>query len=315
MKKILSYFTAFFNAPRKPVFIGLFGLLVAFFLWLTYALKVDWRFTGQSLEVVLLGRWSLYVMPCIATACLYAVLHGQTAGLRKPMFWVLLVLIPTVIAVNQTFSWFGAVHDFFPRPFFKFGYLLVYHLQSSVMYLVLPLVFRFIIDRQPIRESNGHTHFYGLTATGFEWRPYVVLLLAMLPLLIWASFQPEFLKHYPRHIAGDAERDLGVSPLLTVGTMELGYIMQFITLELFFRGFIVMRLEPYVERGGVWVMTMLYVILHFGKPFPETLGSCFGGLILGVIAYYSRSIFGGVLIHLGVAMLMEILAWLQVMTR
>jgi hypothetical protein len=52
-------------------------------------------------------------------------------------------------------------------------------------------------------------------------------------------------------------------------------------------------------------------MLHFGKPMGEAVSSIFGGFILGVIALYSRSILGGVIIHLGVAWLMEFTAWCQ----
>ena len=39
--------------------------------------------------------------------------------------------------------------------------------------------------------------------------------------------------------------------------------------------------------------------------------SVFGGLVLGIIAYHTRTIWGGVILHLGVAWGMEALAFLQ----
>jgi hypothetical protein len=38
----------------------------------------------------------------------------------------------------------------------------------------------------------------------------------------------------------------------------------------------------------------------------ECISSFFGGLILGVIAYRTRSIVGGLVVHLGIAWMMEI---------
>ncbi len=50
-------------------------------------------------------------------------------------------------------------------------------------------------------------------------------------------------------------------------------------------------------------------MIHFyGKPFPETIGAIFAGIILGTLAMRTRSIWGGVLIHVGVAMTMDALA-------
>jgi membrane protease YdiL (CAAX protease family) len=58
-------------------------------------------------------------------------------------------------------------------------------------------------------------------------------------------------------------------------------------------------------------MVGLYVALHFGKPAGETIGSFFGGYILGVLAYKSKNIWGGIIAHMGIAWLMELFAYLQ----
>ena len=38
------------------------------------------------------------------------------------------------------------------------------------------------------------------------------------------------------------------------------------------------------------------------------ISSFFGGYILGVFAYYSRSIWGGIIVHMGIALLMDLAA-------
>jgi membrane protease YdiL (CAAX protease family) len=43
----------------------------------------------------------------------------------------------------------------------------------------------------------------------------------------------------------------------------------------------------------------------------ESIGAAFGGLILGVIAMRTGSIFGGIIVHIGVAMMMEAGAYAQ----
>ena len=55
----------------------------------------------------------------------------------------------------------------------------------------------------------------------------------------------------------------------------------------------------------------LYFFVHINKPELEALSSFFGGTILGVVAYYSKSILGGIVIHVGIALLMEYFAYLQ----
>ena len=58
-------------------------------------------------------------------------------------------------------------------------------------------------------------------------------------------------------------------------------------------------------------MVVCYASLHFGKPLGETIGSIFGGYILGVLALQTRSIWGGIIVHVGVAWLMDLAALLQ----
>jgi len=42
-------------------------------------------------------------------------------------------------------------------------------------------------------------------------------------------------------------------------------------------------------------MVVAYASIHFGKPLGETIPSVFGGYLLGVLALYTRSIWGGLL--------------------
>jgi hypothetical protein len=53
-------------------------------------------------------------------------------------------------------------------------------------------------------------------------------------------------------------------------------------------------------------MAALYCAIHFGKPLAECISSFFGGILLGVISYHSRSVAGGLVLHLGIGWLMEI---------
>ena len=64
-------------------------------------------------------------------------------------------------------------------------------------------------------------------------------------------------------------------------------------------------------KDAVLPMVVTYAFLHFGKPLGETVGSIFGGYILGVIALRTKHIFGGCIIHIGVAYLMEVMALWQ----
>ena len=80
------------------------------------------------------------------------------------------------------------------------------------------------------------------------------------------------------------------------------------SLEFFFRGFILNGLRRALGANAIFVMIVPYCMIHYGKPLPETLGAIGAGLILGTLAMRTKSIWGGVLIHIGVATTMDVLA-------
>ncbi|RYY66213.1 MAG: CPBP family intramembrane metalloprotease, partial [Chitinophagaceae bacterium] len=87
---------------------------------------------------------------------------------------------------------------------------------------------------------------------------------------------------------------------------ELSYGSDFVTIELFFRGFLVLAFVRYVGSAALLPMALFYCTIHFGKPLGECISSFFGGLLLGVVTLHTRSIWGGLLVHLGIAWLMEL---------
>jgi membrane protease YdiL (CAAX protease family) len=54
-----------------------------------------------------------------------------------------------------------------------------------------------------------------------------------------------------------------------------------------------------------------YVMIHFGKPLPETLGAIIAGLVLGHLALKSRSVWLGIATHVIVATSMDFAALLR----
>ena len=147
---------------------------------------------------------------------------------------------------------------------------------------------------------------------GAKIRPYLWMIIFMLPLIYLASFQSDFLHTYPTYNDYHEYRFLAVPQWVTAGVYELCYGFDFLSVELFFRGFMVIALSKFVGRDAILPMVVTYCVLHFGKPYGETVSSVFGGYLLGVFAFYSRNIYGGIAIHMGIAVLMDIAAYLQV---
>jgi len=62
---------------------------------------------------------------------------------------------------------------------------------------------------------------------------------------------------------------------------------------------------------AIFAMVVPYVMIHFGKPMPETFAAILAGIFLGTLAMKTRSIWAGFLIHVSVAVSMDVAALLQ----
>ena len=87
---------------------------------------------------------------------------------------------------------------------------------------------------------------------------------------------------------------------------ELSYGSDFVSIELFFRGFLILAFVKWAGKETILPMAVFYCTIHFGKPLGECISSFLGGIILGVITYRTKTILGGLIVHLGIAWLMEL---------
>lgn len=126
----------------------------------------------------------------------------------------------------------------------------------------------------------------------------------MVPLVFLFSGTQSFLAKYPFLRISGSESYFG--PLLLY--WELLYFLQFFGLEFFFRGFLVHSLKRTFGFYSVFVMTIPYCMIHFGKPAAETMAAVFAGVFLGSLSLRNGSIWIGLALHCGVAFLMDLLA-------
>ncbi len=129
---------------------------------------------------------------------------------------------------------------------------------------------------------------------------YGAMYLVMLPVLVWVSSFDSFLTFYPFYErAGEGGMGFWV--------YEIGYALQFVGVEAFFRGFMTFGLAPRFGLLAVPIMTVPYTMIHFAKPMPEATAAIVAGLVLGVMALRSKSFVPGVFLHVGVAITMDVL--------
>ncbi|MFH0903026.1 MAG: type II CAAX endopeptidase family protein [Pseudomonadota bacterium] len=163
-------------------------------------------------------------------------------------------------------------------------------------YLVLPLLVIALIPGERLGD-------YGFTFRGFTKHLWIygLLFLGVLPVVVAVSYTKPFQHTYPFY-------RLASRSAFDFATWELLYAVQFLSLEFFFRGFLLHGLKRSIGAHAIWVMMVPYCMIHYGKPMLETLGAIIAGLVLGTLALRTGSIWCGVLIHVSVAVTMDVLA-------
>ncbi|RMH42181.1 MAG: CPBP family intramembrane metalloprotease [Deltaproteobacteria bacterium] len=163
-------------------------------------------------------------------------------------------------------------------------------------YLILPAVVIAAIPGQRVRD-----YYLGVGHLRRHAWAYVALLAAVAPLVAWASTRASFQHTYPFYKWANRSA-------LDFWAWEALYAAQFISLEFFFRGFMLRGLERSMGSAAIFAMVVPYCMIHYGKPMPETLGAIVAGVVLGTLAMRTRSIWGGAALHIAVAVAMDLLA-------
>jgi len=60
--------------------------------------------------------------------------------------------------------------------------------------------------------------------------------------------------------------------------------------------------------AAIFVMAVPYCMIHYGKPYLEAHGAIVAGVVLGSLAMRTRSIYAGFLLHITVAVGMDLLS-------
>jgi membrane protease YdiL (CAAX protease family) len=166
-------------------------------------------------------------------------------------------------------------------------------LSSFVLFGLIPL----LMIRFVFKESLAS---YGLQMgdSNYGWKAVAILgplfVLSAYP----SSAMPAFLAEYPLYPGAGATTAAFIGHAFT-------YLLFYIGWEIYFRGFMQFGLRSsFGDWNSILIQVMASCLVHIGKPAAETYSSILGGLVWGVLAFRSRSIVYGLVIHwlLGVAL-------------
>ncbi len=306
IKYLITYIREHFNLKLYLAFALFTGALI----WLNY----HFDFEDSIIDSYYGSYWRMVFFFLLHAFGYYSVLFitvwitGRKELIRNWGFWLKSSLGFLILAFDRNFYYHREISTWLFEQDFRYVRRVIGNM-NSLASLVLPLFMMYLIY-----DRKSKFGFYGLRIKNVYFKPYFMMFLVIIPLTFSASFLPEFIDYYPvyKRSAGEIITATMQWPdWLTRTIFEIFYLLDFISVELFFRGFLVIGLVRFLGKDAVLPMVCTYVILHFGKPVGETISSVFGGYILGVFAYYSRNIWGGVFVHVGVALTMEMFAFMQ----
>ncbi len=170
---------------------------------------------------------------------------------------------------------------------------------NVVSYFLIPI---FII--KVILKQSLTTYGMSLKRAFADWKLYLgiylFMFMIMLALVQLESFQAAYPTYKPE-------------PLLPKFLIwHVHFFMLYVSVEFFFRGFMLHGLKHRFGFYSVFIMTLPYCMVHFGKPLAETIGSIIAGVVLGALSLKTNSIWLGVVIHYIIGLTMDLLSlWQQ----
>jgi len=295
MKDIFYFIADYYRHINKSVLAAV-TFFTGILIFLNFHFSIDDKI--DSYHSVYYSFFSRYIIFLIAFAVPYVfyLLFTGKKYFKRPLILFLILIAPAI------FSWKIAMNtDIYITGNlawnFYWNQVIYWPLRLLVMSLML-----FVIWKVFYKEES----FFGLAVKNFKWKPYLLMLIIMIPLIAAASTQPDFLQMYPKLKAVDSVLT-GVNHNWIYKLLhELSYGSDFISVELFFRGFLVLAFVKVAGKDAILPMACFYCTIHFGKPLGECISSYFGGMLLGIVVFHTRSIIGGLMVHLGIAWLMEL---------
>ena len=287
MKQLVGFITDYFRQIHKVYFFAV-TFIISILIVVNYHFGLNDFLSSDPGFWIKSFRYYLLFGPVFIGVWLLSFSVSKKPYPSEWKFYLLLVISPLAFAVKVSLQ----VKNFIDVDSNYLNTVLQWPLKALATFTAVIALWLAAGNKRPVA---------GISAKGFRATPYFVLLLLMLPMLLLAGRGADFQSVYPKlQIVHEC-----INPLKKL-VFEVCYGLDFFTIELFFRGFLIIAFIKYGGKDAVLPMAAFYCTIHFGKPLAECISSYFGGLILGSVVYYSRSIWGGLIVHLGIAWMMEV---------
>ncbi len=285
-----------------------FAVITIPIFWINYALDLEDGIIDKEPVFGLRFLWMFlfHALPYLAVCTLLFLTGKERSWLRNPRFWLMFFAGFTILAFDRSWSLWPYVRGQFQEQEVHFLYRVISK-GKAILTVIFPLLIFYMLT-----EIVKPRHYYGIAIRRFDARPYFLILGIAAIVVIIAGFFGDIQEFYPRYQRSYGDRFAEFHQIpewWAVLLYEIPYGFDFISTEYLFRGFFVIGMARVLGPHAILPMVMAYCIIHFGKPMTEAISSIFGGYILGVIALKHRNIWGGVIIHVGMAWMMELVGF------
>ncbi len=171
-----------------------------------------------------------------------------------------------------------------------------------VIFFIFSLVYAFIL----LKLYNQFGKFYLGLGRWKVWLPVVAVIFVFIVIgTAYFSANRDFLRVYPLYkyyVKSNGE----------IVFYELAFLLFMFSWEFLFRGFLIPVLR---EKTGLFlaiaISTIIFSLAHYGKPEMEIYSSIFGGILLGYLTVYFKSVYPAVLSHFFLSFSMNMFVMLR----
>jgi membrane protease YdiL (CAAX protease family) len=212
-------------------------------------------------------------------------------------YYVILLSAPLLLSIYR--------YNAYPGTFeikWDFGipsdqaHIIVHFFLFFLMFFLIPVLYGVFAMKKDLR-------FFGLGAGDFRsGLKYLLLIpLVILPVMYFAAKMPDIRGEYP------LARSL-ISDQSNLIVYELAYFLfYYIAWEFYFRGFLLFGLKDrFGTFNAILIQTISSCLIHIGKPEGEVLGSIAAGILFGIIAVKTRSVWYVIILHAAIGILTDI---------
>lgn len=199
------------------------------------------------------------------------------------------------VAVLQTISWYYTSKRFFVLNFYTspldnntnadlIGFLYWFIGDFFTLFILPVVIIKFILKE----KLKNYGINFGKIKIGVTYS--IFFLIILIPIVWIITAQLEFADVHPFLQSAN-------NNWLIFSIFESGLFIYMFAWEFIWRGFMLFGLEEKFGFYAVFIQMIPFVILHNGTPAFETFSAIIGGIILGFLAFRTRSFLYGVLIH------------------